>query len=72
MSRRVATGDPNPATLDELESDVDEVATIYPATPHAVLGMTLDRYEVLHGTDSAVYTVTRDEWAKRSRERSRM
>ncbi|WP_322780311.1 GNAT family N-acetyltransferase [Frankia sp. Cas4] len=30
------------------------------------LGMTLDRYEVLHGTDCAVYTITRAEWPVRT------
>ncbi|WP_322759208.1 GNAT family N-acetyltransferase [Frankia sp. Cr2] len=30
------------------------------------LGMTLDHYEVLHGTDSAVYTISRATWETRT------
>ncbi|WP_322778849.1 GNAT family N-acetyltransferase [Frankia sp. Cas4] len=30
------------------------------------LGMTLDHYEVLHGDDSAVYTISRETWEART------
>ena len=37
LSRRIATADPDPLTLDQYEADLHHVAAVYRATPHAVL-----------------------------------
>ncbi|OHV27447.1 DNA-binding protein [Parafrankia soli] len=37
VSRRIAGGDPDPLTLDELDERLDQIGTAYTSTPHAVL-----------------------------------
>ncbi|OHV21198.1 DNA-binding protein [Parafrankia soli] len=37
VSRRIAGGDPDPLTLDELDERLDQIGAAYTTTPHAVL-----------------------------------
>ncbi|MBX6390942.1 MAG: helix-turn-helix domain-containing protein, partial [Frankia sp.] len=41
LSRRLASADPDPLTLDQYEADLHEVAAIYRDTPHAELAATV-------------------------------